>query len=44
MRTYHKSLKVFFDWCIREKRLPLNPAAGIKLQEGAEDPAQALAT
>jgi site-specific recombinase XerD len=35
-RTYHKSLKVFFDWCVREKYLPLNPAAGIELPKKAQ--------
>ncbi len=35
-RTYHKSLKVFFDWCVREKRLTANPAADVELPKNAQ--------
>jgi site-specific recombinase XerD len=35
-RTYHKSLKVFFDWCVREKHLPQNPAVGMELPKKAQ--------
>lgn len=29
--TYHKSLKVFFDWCVREKYCAANPATDVEL-------------
>ena len=35
-RTYHKSLKVFFDWCVLEKHLAINPAVGIELPKKAQ--------
>jgi site-specific recombinase XerD len=35
-RTYHKSLKVFFDWCVREKHLATNPATDIELPKNAQ--------
>jgi len=35
-RTYHKSLKVFFNWCVREKHLAANPAAGLELPKKAQ--------
>ncbi len=35
-RTYHKSLKVFFDWCVREKHLSTNPAADIELPKNSQ--------
>src|SRR6266571_3741849 len=35
-RTYHKSLKVFFDWCVREKHLVANPAKDVELPKNAQ--------
>lgn len=32
--TYHKSLKVFFDWCIREHLMATNPMQDIELPKG----------
>lgn len=34
--TYHKSLRVFFRWCVDKKHLPANPTDGIEVPKGAK--------
>src|SRR5438477_4328451 len=34
--TYHKSLVVFFRWCVRQGHLPANPTDGIEVPKGAK--------
>ena len=34
--TYHKSLVVFFRWCVQQGHLPANPTDGIEVPKGAK--------